>query len=120
MRLRAGVQHDDIPPEARVERLNVHEGLSQLFDVRVEIARPDLDLDVASLLDTTCLVALEDEGSGNVLRFHGVVEEAAALEPHRDDRRYELRLRPRISALAYRVRSRLFQKKSAVDVVKDV
>jgi type VI secretion system secreted protein VgrG len=120
MRLRAGVQHDDIPPEARVERLTVHEGLSQLFDVRVEIARPDLDLDVASLLDTTCLVALEDEGSGNVLRFHGVVEEAAALEPHRDDRRYELRLRPRISALAYRVRSRLFQKKSAVDVVKDV
>jgi len=65
-------------------------------------------------------VVLEDEDSGEALRFHGVVEEAAALEPHRDDRRYELRLRPRISALAYRVRSRLFQKKSAVDVVKDV
>jgi len=53
MRLRAGVQHKDIPPEARVERLTVHEGLSQLFDARVEIAHPDLDLDVASVLDST-------------------------------------------------------------------
>ena len=120
MRLRAGVQHKEIAPEARVERLTVHEALSQLFDARVEIAHPDLDLDVAALLDTTCLVSLEDEASGEVLRFHGVVEEAAALEPHRDDRRYQLRLRPRIAALAYRVRSRLFQKKSALDVVKDV
>ena len=96
MRLRARVQHQEIAPEVRLERLTVHEALSQLFDARVEIAHPDLDLDVAALLDTTCLLSLEDEASGEVLRFHGVVEEAAALEPHRDDRRYELRLRPRL------------------------
>jgi type VI secretion system secreted protein VgrG len=120
MRLRAGVQHDEIAPEAQVERLSVREGLSQLFDVRLEISHPDQELDLAALLDTTCEVALEDQVSGDVLRFHGVIEEASALEPARLERRHELRLRPRLAALGQRVRSRLFQEKSAVDVVKEV
>ncbi len=120
MRLRAGLQHAEIAPEARVTRISVREGLSQLYDVRVEIAQPDLDLDLAAVLDRTCLVELQDESSGEALRFHGVVEEASALEPERLERRYELRVRPSLARLAHRVRSRLFQDQTAVEVVKAV
>lgn len=120
MKLRAGIQHEELAPEVRVVRFSAAEGLSRLSDVKVEIAHPDLEPDLGALLDKPCLVQLDDEESGDLLRFHGMVEEAAALEPVRGERRWELRLRPRLAALAHRVRSRLFQDQTAVDVVKAV
>jgi type VI secretion system secreted protein VgrG len=53
----------------------------------------------------------------NARLFHGVIEEAAYVRPHRHDTHlYRLRLRPRIHSLAYRVRSRIFQEQSIPDI----
>jgi type VI secretion system secreted protein VgrG len=95
--------------------------LSEPFDAHVELTTASADVDLGALLDTACLLRLRDEESdGDPLLLHGIVEEAEALEPVRDGLRLRLRLRPRLSALAYRVRSRLFQGLTAVEIVGQI
>ncbi len=124
MRLRPSFQHDQLAPESRVLGFAAREALSEPFEVRVDVVDPDPDLDLSALLDTTGLLTLADEDSADEpLRFHGVVEQAEALEPldvARTGAVYRLRLRPRLAGLAYRIRSRLFQDRTAVEVAREV
>jgi len=120
MRLRATLDQAQLG-DAAVDRFTVREAMSESFDASVEVTAPPLDVDLAALLDTASVLSLYDEESGTEpFVLHGMVEEAQALEPTRDGFRFRLRLRPRLSALAYRVRSRLFQQMSAVEIVQEV
>lgn len=102
--------------------LKAHEGLSRLFDVRVELLAPAGDLDLEAMLWSTMAVTLTpDQSVGSEPRsWHGVIEAADYLGT--DDRwhRYRFRLRPTVHGLAYRVRSRIFQDVSVVDIVTQV
>jgi type VI secretion system secreted protein VgrG len=121
MRFRATIAHEGIPADAHVVSLRVREGLSELFEVGVEFLVPDPDLDLEALLDKPCHVTFEETDSGEGPRiFHGMVEECEALESSDLASRYTLRLRPRVAALAHRVRSRIFQQSDAVAIVKEV
>jgi len=120
MRLRATLENGLLGDDVAVDRFAVHEALSETFDARVELTTAE-EPDRGALLDTACLLRLfDEEGGDEPLLVHGMVEEAEALEPVRDGFRLGLRFRPRLSALAYRVRSRLFQARSAVEIVDEV
>lgn len=101
--------------------VRAREGLSELFDVRVDFLTAEAALDLGAMLwSTACVTLTPGAGSSPPRSFHGVVEEASYLGF--DDRfhRYRLRLRPTLHGLAYRVRTRIFQELSAIDIVKKV
>lgn len=124
MQIRAYIDHADISPEAVVLRAQAREGLSELFDVHVEFACDTPDLDLAALIGTAGALILEpvvSEGKLEPRPFHGVVEEAQYLRKLATHGHvYRLRLRPTLNGLGYRVRSRIFQDKTAVEIIQEV
>ena len=105
----------------RVTCVRVDEGLSALFDVHVEVLEASADLDLEAMLWSTASVTLEPRmGSSEPRSWHGVLEEARYLGGDEQQHRYAFRLRPAVHGLAYRVRSRIFQQKSAVEIVEQV
>jgi type VI secretion system secreted protein VgrG len=120
MRLRANLESAELGSDVAVDRFAIREAISENFDARIELTASG-EIDLEALLDTSLLLRLRDEEHGEeLLLLHGLVEEAEALEPVRDGLRLRLRLRPRLSSLAYRVRSRLFQGLTAVEIVQEV
>jgi type VI secretion system secreted protein VgrG len=113
--------HDQVPPEAVVNELTVFEGLSHLFDVQVQFVCSDPDLDLDAFIWSEGAVRLSRESEGELQRvFHGVVEEAEFVGRKEGLFCYRLRFRPRIHGLKYRLRTRIFQEKSAVDIAEAV
>lgn len=119
MRLTATVSHGQLPAELAVSRLVVTEGLSQLFVIEVECVSQEPDWDLAALLGTQASVTLADDGTPT-RSFHGLVEEAAFVARRGDLFVYRLKLMPHIQGLAHRVRSRIFQDKSVVAIIREV
>lgn len=121
MRAFARIEHQDIPPESTVTAVHAAEGLSELFDVRVELLCADAGIDLKSMIWSTAAVTMTPEHVDSAPRsFHGVVEEARYLGATENFHRYMLRLRPAIHGLRYRVRTRIFQELSAVDIIKQI
>jgi len=119
MVLTATISNVQLPPELAISRFEVREGLSQLFIADVECVSQDPDWDLAALLGTeTCVTLLEDGAPSRC--FHGMVEEAELVAHRGDLYAYRLRLMPRIQVLAHRIRSRIFQDKSAAAIIRDV
>lgn len=123
MSLRATLLQDLIGSPAEVVSFTMHDGLSRPFDLVVEFLSPDPDLDTAALIWSEAAVQVEDP-EGRLDRapelHHGVVEEAEYLDSREEFHLYRLRLRPRLHGLAYRVRTRIFQSLSVIDVVARV
>lgn len=121
LRVAARVDHQDLPPAATVTKVRVLEGLSKLFDVWVELLCEDAELDLRSMLWTSAAVTLTPRGGASGPRsFHGTIEQAKYLGTDMRLHRYGLRLRPTVHGLKYRVRTRIFQEKNAVDIIKQV
>ncbi|MCY1002973.1 type VI secretion system tip protein TssI/VgrG [Myxococcus sp. MISCRS1] len=124
MEVRAHIDHANLPAEAIVLRATAREGLSELFDVELEFACDDPDLDLTALIGTAGTLRLSptfSEGSFEERCFHGVVEEAeyrSRLATHGFV--YRLRLRPRLHGLRYRSRSQIFQDMTAVEIIQAV
>ncbi|HJL19795.1 MAG TPA: type VI secretion system tip protein TssI/VgrG [Sandaracinaceae bacterium LLY-WYZ-13_1] len=122
MRVRGRVDHQEIPVGSTLVGLRVDEGLSSLFDLRVELLAPASDLDLEGMLWSTMAVQIApSQGTTTAPRaWHGVVEEARYLGSDERWHRYAFRLRPTLNGLARRVRTRIFQDLSAVDIVTQV
>lgn len=122
MSLRGHISMDALRTDADVVRFTATEAIAELFDVDVLLAcdTPDLDLDAA--LWTVAVLSLVDLAAADAEPrwFHGVIEEADYLGARGGRFHYRLRLRPRLHGLAYRARSRIFQEKSAVEVIQRV
>jgi type VI secretion system secreted protein VgrG len=106
-----------------VRALEVHDALSQAFDITLTFLHDDPDLDTEALLWAEAAVELFDADGGPpraAEQYHGVIEEAAWVDQHGDLHLYRLRLRPRLHGLAYRVRTRIFQQQSVRDIVARV
>ena len=124
--IHARLNHQEAPPDALVISVRAREAISRPFDVVVDFATGDPNLDLTGWLWSTASVEIYDSTSQDEPRcFHGVVEEAwfvgtEANSSQPDGRlaTYRLRLRPHVHGLTYRVRSRIFQGKNVVDVVK--
>jgi len=100
----------------------VTEAISDIFDVHLVFLAPFADLDFAAWLwhPGTLVVGDPVMRPDELRRFEGIVEEIVYLEPIRDVFAYRVRLRPLLHNLAYRVRSRIFQGKSVLDISKTV
>jgi type VI secretion system secreted protein VgrG len=123
MALRAFIQQATLPAHTEVVRLSMSERLSAPFDLEAVFALVDPDLDTESLLGAECAVeVLDDDPDTDRAEevFHGVIEEAEYLSAHGELHAFRVRLRPRLHGLAYRVRTRIFQEQSVVDVVRRV
>jgi type VI secretion system secreted protein VgrG len=123
MRVRIEVGHEGLGDSPVVVGFDASEGLSQPFDLEVQVAVEDPDLSFDDFLFTTAVLNVLDIDAPDdpPLRvFHGVIEAMTYLYPRGDQFVYALRLRPQVHALAYRVRSRIFQDLSVPDVVRAV
>ncbi len=100
--------------------LTATERLSESYTVSVD-AWSETPQPIHTLLGTAIGVAFASDADANVNRdFGGVLWEYSELD--RDDRghRYRLVLRPQTEFLTLNKRNRIFQKKSAVDIVKSL
>ncbi len=121
MRGQGRLDHSDVPVDATVVAFHAREGLSALFDARVDFLTAEAGLDLSAMLwSTACVTLSAGQGSSPPRSLHGVIEEARYLGADGIWHRYRLRLRPSLHGLAYRVRTRIFQELSAVDIVKKV
>jgi type VI secretion system secreted protein VgrG len=116
----AKLAHDSVPADAMVAAVRLREGLSTLFDGEIEFVCDDPNLELEPLLWTEVGIAFEHSPSNASRMFHGIIEEADYLEVRELLFAYRLRFRPRLNGLAYRVRSRIFQDQTAVQIVRSV
>jgi type VI secretion system secreted protein VgrG len=117
--LEATLVADDLPVDAQVIGLAVDDAVSQLYVATVDFETSDPDLDLGAILGKPVGVVV---GTGERLPLvvHGQIEDAAYVESREARHLYRIVLAPLIQALAHRVRSRIFQDKSAVEVVAQV
>jgi len=95
------------------------EALSRLFDFEVLVLSEDPDLDLEAL-ERGALRLDVQPAVGEPFCLHGIVSEAEYLRKVERLHLYRLRAGPHLAALAHRVRSRIFQDRSTIDVVKEV
>jgi type VI secretion system secreted protein VgrG len=110
---------DALPSEVEVRRFEAKEVLSAPYEVEVEFALADGDWSVREALRQRAVVSLVDP-QGRMRLFDGIIEEAAFVAHTGTDFHFRLKIVPLIANLRHRQDCRLFQEKSAVDVVKEV
>ncbi|HRI06478.1 MAG TPA: type VI secretion system Vgr family protein [Nannocystaceae bacterium] len=102
--------------ELRVVRFSGFEGISSLFEFRVEVAAKWLD--VEALLEEPALLAIK--GAEVPRLIHGVVTEAEYVGEARHLDLFELTIVPKAHRLLHRHGSRLFQDKTTKEIVTEV
>lgn len=107
----------DLPPDVAVIRYEVREAISRPFEIDVEFSTEDAGLVAATVLRKSALLTLVD-GQGGQRLFHGVIDRFAFDYLTGTRFHFKVRLRPGLSALAYRENCRIFQAQSVVDVVQ--
>jgi type VI secretion system secreted protein VgrG len=100
-------------------RLDVFEGLSELFDVGVRCLSEDADIDLGSLLGKPAAVRLRTVGK-NTRYFSGVVVEANYAGEEQGLFAYKVVMRPWLWLLGYTQDSRIFQNLNVIDIIKKV
>ena len=111
------VEVEDLSNAPRVTRVVGHEGLSRLYEFRVELAcGPEVEL--ADLTGKT--VALCIEGIDEARHVHGMVGEVDYVGESRNYGLFEVTLVPKIWRLQHRHDCRIFQHKTTEEVVRQV
>lgn len=102
-----------------ITALDATEGLSELFEIRIETVSPDANVDFDQLLGRDCTVALSllDRPQRH---FNGIVAEAQAIGAFEDLYVYRFVLRPALWLLTRTTNCRIFHHKSALAIVADV
>ena len=95
------------------------EGLSELFEIRVEAASTQGGLDFASALGQGSTVTLKTQDEQKRY-FHGVMTEARWAGTQEDLSLYQLVLRPWLWLLTRTSDCKIFAKKSPIDIIKQV
>ncbi|MEO7330324.1 MAG: type VI secretion system tip protein TssI/VgrG [Minicystis sp.] len=104
----------------RAISLHVESALGRPLSAEAEISSPD-PLDGESLVGTPVRLEItSDEGSTAL--HHGIIASITALATANPDaqRLYTLEIRSAIELLAYRKNARIFRKKNAVTIIKEV
>jgi type VI secretion system secreted protein VgrG len=103
-----------------LERLDGEEGLSRPFSFRVSFWCSNVAIAAADLVNKSVTVTLTAEGT-HKRYFHGFVRHLQAGEINdRGSRHYQAEIVPRLRLLAEASNSRIFEDKSAVEIVKSV
>ena len=120
MQVTAVLSMHNLPEDSRVVTVDAEEGLSRTYEVVVGFVCQDPDLDLQALLWTEAAVLLEDQDGSGSRVFHGIIEDATLTGVRHELHLYRIWLRPFLSGLRTRVRSRIFQDLSAVEAIQQV
>lgn len=102
----------------RVRRLELREGLSDLYECVLELASEDLSADIAALDGASCVLWIER--AALTRRVCGLVARVEWLGTLIDRLLVRVHLRPALAALGQNRDSRIFQKESAKDILQKV
>jgi type VI secretion system secreted protein VgrG len=102
-----------------ITALDATEGLSELFEFRVEAVSLDGNIDFDQLLGRECTVAFTLLGRPKRF-FSGIVAEAQAIGSYEDLFVYRFVLRPAFWLLTRATNCRIFHRKTALTIVTDV
>lgn len=114
---------EGVPAMFTVVKAKLTEGLSQPFELDVELVTQVMVMHPELLIGRSCTFHFD---RGHLLRtVHGVVEEVEVVGDspmsHFDDqRRVKLRMVPAFKLLEHRKNSRIFQDQTVLQIVKDV
>jgi type VI secretion system secreted protein VgrG len=102
-----------------IRSARITEQLGQLFEIQIDLLSPDESIDFNKLLgkEARIAVALDDGGSRY---FHGHIVEFSQLGRLGTYATYQMRLVPWLWFLTRTADCRIFQSKSAPDIIKDV
>lgn len=99
-------------------RFDASEGLSELFDFRVEAISEDA-VSLDSIIGKSCTVSVLNK-KGKARYFNGLAVEANWLGQQSNGQAYEIVLRPGFWLLTRTSDCRIFHEKTAVDIIKEV
>ncbi len=106
--------------EFRVENFQVYEENSKPFHISISLLSLDPNISFDSLIRKAGALTLFGQGTVAARCFNGVVNEVRYLGSGRRFSRYQLILVPQIWFLSQRQDCRIFQKKSASDIISEV
>ncbi|GEM75147.1 type VI secretion system Vgr family protein [Vibrio sagamiensis] len=106
--------------EFRVEGFQVNEELSKPFHINLSLLSLDPDISFDELIRKAGVLTLYGQGAGAARVFNGVVNEVRFLGTGRRFSRYQLVLVPQAWFLTQRQDCRIFQQKSAQDIITEV
>jgi type VI secretion system secreted protein VgrG len=95
------------------------EGLSELFEFRIDALNHDKNLDLDAIIGRSCSVAVQLYDAP-LRHFTGVAVEAQALGMRDEAYLYRLVLRPPLWLLTRTTNCRIFHEKTALEIVKEV
>jgi type VI secretion system secreted protein VgrG len=107
-----------VASELRVIRFSGHEELSQPFVFDVEVASDDQDIGFDEVVDQAAVLGFVR--AGEMRYVNGIVTRFEQGEIGRRFALYYLRIMPKVQRLALRHNSRIFQQKTAPEIVKQI
>ena len=108
-----------LDPDLALSSFNAFEGLSELFEIRIEAMSTKGGLDFAALLGKGATITLKTQDQKERY-FHGLMTEARWAGTQEDLYVYQLVLRPWLWLLTRASDCRIFPKKSPLDIIKQV
>jgi len=107
---------DGVPDISKVVRFNGQESLSELFEIRLEVAGADVEL--ATIVGK--VACLKIDGLDTPRYFHGLIADAEYSGHSRRFALYSLTLVPEVWPLRLRQASRILQNKATPDVLREI
>src|SRR6185369_17320022 len=104
--------------ELVLTRLDATEGLSELFEYRIEALSENIDVDFDKAIGQQCGVKVKMYGQ--VRQFNGILVEAQFIGVRNDYFHYRMVLRPWFWLLSHKADCRIFLDKKAPEIIKEV
>lgn len=101
------------------KRMYASEELGRLSEFRIEMASEKLDISIADILGTDLTVSLELP-EGGTRYYHGIVTRFSYLGWRDGAPSYEALVHPALWLLTRQSNCRIFQEKTALDIIKEV
>jgi type VI secretion system secreted protein VgrG len=103
-----------------LQQFEAREAVSKPFEITVDVIAPQGTVDFTPHLGEDVSITVANNNTASDRAFHGILYDAESLGPGDDSVLYRLTLRPWFSLLDLGRNLRLFQDKSAPDIIKSV
>ncbi|MCU9849880.1 type VI secretion system tip protein VgrG [Defluviimonas sp. WL0024] len=111
---------DFSPDDISFRRAVVREGLSQIYEVKLEFLWAKLDVKIETFLGKLMTLHLETSQEGTERLFTGLVVSARVVTIHESELLIEAELRPKLWLLTRRRNSRIFQNMTAPAIIDSI
>ncbi|MCC7267120.1 MAG: type VI secretion system tip protein VgrG, partial [Caulobacteraceae bacterium] len=116
----ARITIDLLPHRVVLEQMRSHERLSEPYLIEVYVVCEDGEVDFLPFLGRPVGIEVRDDDEVMLRHFHGLLFEAAFVGWDTSGYRYRLILKPWLHLLRQNLTYRIFQDRTAVEVIKEV